>query len=295
MEATAVPVDEAARGVGDELAQRRDPVPRRHPGRRFTSVLAGYGPVMSTSLQQVATGVHRYADGLVNWYLVEDGDALALVDTGWPTSWGRIEAALAGLGRRPSDVTAILLTHGHADHLGAAERGRTATGATVWGHREEIARIKGEQKGGSSIALVPRFLPHLWRPTTLGFVLHATVRGFLTPRWVKEVRPFETGEQLDVPGRPRILFTPGHTQAHSSFHFAERGVLVTGDALVTRDPVTGETGPKVFSDALNSSPEEARRSLDALADAAADVLLPGHGEPWTQGTAVAIERARSRP
>lgn len=39
--------------------------------------------------------------------------------------------------------------------------------------------------------------------------------------------------------------------------------------------------------------EQALRSLDALAAVAADVILTGHGEPWTQGTKLAVERARA--
>ena len=75
---------------------------------------------MST-LEQVAPGVHRCADGIVNWYLVEDGGGLLLVDSGWPDSWSRVVAAVAQLGRRPVDLRSVLLTHGHGDHLGAAE------------------------------------------------------------------------------------------------------------------------------------------------------------------------------
>jgi hypothetical protein len=34
--------------------------------------------------EQVGSGVHRAVDGMVNWYLVEEGGAVALVDAGWP-------------------------------------------------------------------------------------------------------------------------------------------------------------------------------------------------------------------
>jgi glyoxylase-like metal-dependent hydrolase (beta-lactamase superfamily II) len=51
---------------------------------------------------QVAPGVHRVADGIVNWYLVTDGDDVALYDAGWPRSWPRVEAAVRELGRRPA-------------------------------------------------------------------------------------------------------------------------------------------------------------------------------------------------
>ncbi len=243
--------------------------------------------------QEVGTGVHRYADGLVNWYLVEDGDELTLVDAGWPRSWPHVEAAVKALGAStPKGVTAIVLTHAHPDHLGAAEAARKATGARVHVHRDEIERAHGKAKGSSPFTLVPGLIPTLWRPTALGFVLHATARGFMTPTWVGEVEGFASGEQLDVPGRPRVVSTPGHTTGHVSLHLADRGVVLTGDAIATLDVLTRADGPRLMPDALNGDPSRTRASLDALAGLDADTLLPGHGEPFRGAPGDAVDRAR---
>ncbi len=252
----------------------------------------GYRGPMTPSMQTVAPGVHRYRDGLVNWYVAEDDGAITLFDAGWPNSWDRIVAGLQELGRRPADIAAIVLTHGHGDHLGAAERARRETGAPVRAHSDEVARVRGKRRGGSSLALVPKLVPQLWRPKTLRFVLYATAHGFLKPRWVEEVVPFTSGEELDVPGRPRVIPTPGHTEGHVSF-LLEGGVLVAGDALVTADPVTDARGPQLTHDAVNHDPELAFASLAALEETGARIVLPGHGDPWTEGVAEAVRRARS--
>lgn len=245
------------------------------------------------ALQQVADGVHRYADGLVNWYLVADGDELLLVDTGWPSSWSKIVAAVEGLGRKPGDLRSVILTHGHADHLGAAEKVRSTWGTPVRTRDVEVARVKGKAKGSSSFALVPGLLPTLWRPSAFGFVLHAARHGFMTPTWVKEVTPFAAGDSLDLPGRPLPVATPGHTAGHSSLLLPDRGVLLAGDAIVTLDPLSRDKGPRVLPGALTDDPTAARASLAALEPLQADLLLPGHGDPWEGTPAEAVRLARA--
>jgi glyoxylase-like metal-dependent hydrolase (beta-lactamase superfamily II) len=256
---------------------------------------------MSNHMEKVTDGVHRHADGLVNWYLVEDGDELLLVDAGWPSSWSRIVAAVEGLGRKPGDLRSVLLTHGHADHMGSAEKVRSEWGTPVHARDTEVDRVRGKAKGSSSFALVPGLLPHLWRPSAFGFVLHAARHGFMTPTWVKQVTPFAAGEvasgPLDLPGRPTPVATPGHTAGHTSFVLPDRGVLLSGDALVTLDVLSRDRGPRLMPDAVTDDPAAARSSLDALAGLEAELLLPGHGQPWrgTPAEAVRLALAETAP
>ena len=62
---------------------------------------------------------------------------------------------------------------------------------------------------------------------------------------IPDVEPFGEGE-LDVPGRPRVIHTPGHSPGHVVFHFAEQGALIAGDALCTWNPLTGRPGPQIM-------------------------------------------------
>ena len=146
----------------------------------------------------------------------------------------------------------------------------------------------------SPFALVPSLLPHLWRLASLGFVLRATGEGFLTPTWVEEVQPFEADEELDIPGRLRAIRTPGHTEGHVSLVSEEKDVLFAGDAILTLDPLTREKGPRLPPDSLNTYPDQARTSLDALEEVEVRTLLPGHGEPWTRGVPRAVTQAKAR-
>lgn len=93
---------------------------------------------------EVAAGVHLFGDGHVNWWAVEQGQRLTLVDSGLRGGWRDVPGALGGIGRSLEDVEAVLLTHAHPDHTGTAEKLRQA-GARVWAH-ERTNRTSPERR-----------------------------------------------------------------------------------------------------------------------------------------------------
>jgi glyoxylase-like metal-dependent hydrolase (beta-lactamase superfamily II) len=103
------------------------------------------------------------------------------------------------------------------------------------------------------------------------------------------------GDRLlaDVPGRPRVVALPGHTPGSVGYLFADRGLLFTGDALVTYDGITGHHGPTVVSRAFTHDSRTALASLTTLATVDAGLLLPGHGDPFSGTPADAAAQARS--
>lgn len=82
--------------------------------------------------------------------------------------------------------------------------------------------------------------------------------------------------------------TPGHTRGHTAFLLPDRSALLTGDALVTLDPYTGRTGPRMVAPAATADLDVNRRSLDRIGEIAVTTVLPGHGEPWGHGSATAV-------
>jgi glyoxylase-like metal-dependent hydrolase (beta-lactamase superfamily II) len=105
------------------------------------------------------------------------------------------------------------------------------------------------------------------------------------------VTPFADGD-LDVPGRPRVIPTPGHSPGHVAFHLPDRGVLIAGDALVTYHALNGSRGPQLPPAAFSYDKTQMLASLDALERVDAGLTVFGHGEPWTDGPAAAVARAR---
>lgn len=92
---------------------------------------------------------------------------------------------------------------------------------------------------------------------------------------------FEDGDVLDVPGRPRVIHTRGHTRGEVVFYLPTRGTLFSDDTPVTRDLYTGRTGtPQITRPRRNDDFALAQRSPERIQDLGAVRMLPGHGEPW---------------
>ena len=240
---------------------------------------------------QVADGVHRLGDHYVNWYVLEDRDRLTVIDAGLPGHWEQLPSLLTTIGRTVGDIVAVLLTHGHPDHLGCAERMRRAAKARVLVHDDDADGVRRGvinppmTLGSARLLIRPAFVP--LRDERL-----AGRWGHIPP--ITELATFADGERLDVPGHPRIIHTPGHTPGECVVHIEERGVVFTGDALVTLDPPTGKVGPAVLGAPFTEDRAGAFDSLERIRATGAGTLLPGHGEPWRDGVADAVQLAQHR-
>jgi len=235
-----------------------------------------------------APGVHRVEDSFTNWYLLDDGGRLTVVDAGVPTSWRSFHDALGTLGRRAEDVEALVLTHGHFDHLGFAERARAELTIPVYVHDDDVPltrlprRYAFERRRSRYFATQVQAFP----------IVAAFLRNRAWwPKPVAEVVRYRDGT-LPVPGAPRIVPTPGHTIGHCALHLPDRDAVIAGDALVTLDPYTARRGPCLVARAATADSERNLATLDALAETGASRVLVGHGEPWTHGVESAVVRAR---
>lgn len=240
---------------------------------------------------EVAPGIIRVNRAHTNSYLIVGDDGITLVDAGVPGAWRPLVAALRRLGREPRDLTALVLTHGHFDHVGTARRLRME-GVPVWVHAGDRRlarhpyRYAHEQPRIKYPFAYPRAIPVLWSMTAAGALW---VRGVVATHLAAP------GAPLPVPGAPIPIFTPGHTAGHIALHLPARDTVITGDALVTLDPYTGRTGPCIVADAATANHREALASLDLLAATGADLVLPGHGRPTRSITAAAEAARRAGP
>jgi glyoxylase-like metal-dependent hydrolase (beta-lactamase superfamily II) len=240
---------------------------------------------MSGSVQ-LAPGIRRIGSGLVNVYLVEESGSITIVDTGAPAYFGQLPAELAAMGRSLGDVRAVVLTHGHSDHIGFAERIRSERGVPIRVHELDAALARGEVPNPSKGFGPVRPLP------VLQFLLWGVRHGLLRISPIKEVATFGDRATLDVPGAPRVTLLPGHTPGSAALHFASHDALMIGDAIATHSVTTGQQGPQIAP--FTADTRQALASLDRLLGLDAGLVLPGHGQAWTGGVPEAVRQVRAR-
>jgi len=223
---------------------------------------------------EVAREVAFMRCAMVNVAAVGNRSRWVLIDAGLPGYGPAIRrAAEARFGGAPPD--AIVLTHGHFDHVGSLEDLLAAWNVPVYAHALEMPYLTGRSPypppdplvGRGAMAILSRLYPR--GPIDLGARVQT-----LTP----EV----------VPGAPewRCLHTPGHTPGHVSLFRETDRTLLSADALITtkQESVLAVMaqrcelhGPPAY---YTQDWDRARDSVRALSRLAPELLVAGHGQPW---------------
>lgn len=229
---------------------------------------------------RIADGIHRIGDNsIVNAYLVEEAGEVTIIDAGVPGYYSDIPRELAAMGRSLADVRAVVLTHGHSDHIGFAERIRRERHIPVSVHEADMALARSEVPNpaqSSPMRLGPM----------IGFLWFTMLHGGLRIPKLTEVSTFGDGATLDLPGSPRVMLVPGHTPGSAALHVPSRDALFIGDALATYAVTTGIRGPQIAPFTADS--DQALASVQKLRGIDATWVLPGHGDAWDRGVEAAI-------
>lgn len=229
-------------------------------------------------MEHFAAGITGLRLAFVNVFAVAHPDgSWTLVDAGLPFSSGLIGGWAEKRFRHPP--TAIVLTHGHFDHVSTARELAEKWDVPIFAHPMEFPYLTGEQSypapdfsaGGGMMSFLSPLYPK--GPVDLG----------------DRLQPFPTDQvQGSLMAMPNwtILHTPGHTPGHVSFFRSTDRLMIAGDAFCT-------TKPESFFDAAIAQPPElhgppayftqdwdaASQSIQRLAELDPLIVAPGHGKP----------------
>jgi glyoxylase-like metal-dependent hydrolase (beta-lactamase superfamily II) len=226
----------------------------------------------------VLPDVYCYTNRIVNLFFIGDPsqtNEFVLVDAGMPKSADKIKAAVVDRFGENSLPKAIVLTHGHFDHVGSLVSLLEDWNVPVFAHELELPYLTGERDyppgdptvdGGLVSELSPMFPNH-----------GINIGGHVQPL------P-KDGSVPNLEGW-KWIHTPGHTPGHISLFREQDRTLIVGDAFVTvkqeslykvmtqQEEISGP--PKYYTTDWQAAFESVK-NLEALRP---KVAITGHGLP----------------
>jgi len=216
-----------------------------------------------SSLKKIAAHTYQIDLGAVNCFLVEDSKGFTLVDTGYEGDEVKIYAALEEIGKQPSDIKQIILTHLHADHAGATSTIQKTLKIPVY----------ASETDGSSLAKGVSLRSNT--KTTKGLL-----NKILKKLFVKDIQKINVIEninflidkqQLPFGNGIDVYYTPGHSAGHISFLVKSDNLLIAGDICANNLGLT----PSIVNEDL----EIGLKTLKQLGEITFDKACFGHGNP----------------
>jgi len=203
---------------------------------------------------------------MVNSYIIK-GDKPILIDTGLPGYDARILQMMEKNGISPGDISLIIITHCHQDHIGSVAALKQKTGAPVAIHKADAEYLKT----GGNPPLVP--------VGTKGKIMEALSKMIKKPV-VMGLEPdilIESEMDLAKYGvKGKVIMTPGHTPGGISITL-ESGEILVGDLIFGGLVRPSAPGFPYFA----SSVEQLLQSIQKVLDLQPKIIYAGHGGPFT--------------
>jgi len=216
---------------------------------------------------EISNGIHLVDGTNANVYIVVNDNNLTIIDTGMPGQLGKILDYIKHLGKKPSDVTKIILTHCHVDHIGNAFELKKLTNAKLYVHEKDAPYVSGKEKMPS--------------PKGLAGAAFKVASPFFK---VKYVEPDILLKENDVVDGFVVIHNPGHTPGSISLYSVDKKILFVGDELRYMDgKIQGP--PEQFTPDMDL----AIKMMEKLTKIDYDIMLSGHGEPLKPKASIKVK------
>lgn len=226
-------------------------------------------------VQQVAEGVFSYTIQIVNIAMVRTSNDFVLINTGMPESEEKIFEIVEEIFGENAKPEAIILTHGHFDHVGSIEKLLTQWDVPVYAHPLEIPYLTGQKNYPDPDGTVEGGLVAKISPMFPNEGVHLG----------NHVKPLPDNGELPYLSEWKWIHTPGHSDGHISLFREKDRTLIAGDAFIT---VKQDSLAKVLVQEreVNGPPrylttdwQLAKKSVEKLAALHPRVAVTGHGLP----------------
>lgn len=226
-------------------------------------------------LHAIKPNLYEIRLGSVNAHLIQSGNELILIDTGSAGDETKIQEALAQINRSIKELTAIVVTHCHADHAGSLAALQRETEAPTFMHPIDADRVEAGD---------------VMRPmkASPGILNRILFRLFIAPA----PKTIEKGvidhrvndrEVLDLAGGLRVVHTPGHSAGQIGLYWEKGSTLFAADAVMNQPNLKYMLG---YEDL-----ETGKRSATRLTKYDFETACFGHGRPIVRDASQRFRRA----
>ncbi len=213
------------------------------------------------------TEIHTIRLGMCNCYLVRE-EGLILVDAGFPNHGSRFLKELERLAIKPADISLIVLTHGHYDHIGSVNEIKRLTGAKVAINQREKDWVEQALKPLPKAVGLPG---KIW-----DIPIKISVSRMRFPGTVVDLVLNDNGFSLEAYGiHGKVISTPGHSSGSMSV-VLDTGDAFVGDAAMNGLPMRIGPGIPIFAEDIVAVKESWRTLLAA----GAKIIHPAHWKPF---------------
>ena len=152
--------------------------------------------------------------------LIVNKNEICLVDIGYPGSYRFIKNGIHSLGLSVDDISCVVLTHYHPDHIGDIKSVLNDINPRIFAHKDEIHAIAGLDSDIQAS-----------NNQAISFLYKKTKQYLTLPDLINKISPVIDGDILPFKTLIKTIHLPGHTKGSIGLFLPNDKTVIVGDAL----------------------------------------------------------------